>query len=281
MKNKEYIVNSEGSKIHVLTINTYYKKWVDVNYKYVNRYLNNFKIWAILDGFDDSYYEQKKGLYHYCGRNVVKGTEPMQGEKYNFLAKKVISDPNTNDNDVLLFIDSDAFPIKPLNSFIKNKLKRYPLVAIQRKEQLRDSQPHTSFCFTTVKLWKDIKGDWRPGYKWKTKIGYATDCGGNLLKILMDNNINWYKMLRTNKKNYHPLFFAVYDNLVYHHGAGNRYPKLSKADMHYLSPILNRLNSEKRNEYMRKYIAQLENVSDEIIEDIKHNFKFYKRFEVH
>ena len=48
--------------------------------------------------------------------------------------------------------------------------------------------------------------------------------GGNLLAILDNQGMTWYSLLRSNKRNLHPVFFAVYDDLIYHHGAGSRVP---------------------------------------------------------
>ena len=49
-----------------------------------------------------------------------------------------------------------------------------------------------------------------------------TDAGGNLLGIIRERGLDWYPLLRTNRRNLRPLWFAVYDDLVYHHGAGFR-----------------------------------------------------------
>jgi hypothetical protein len=43
-----------------------------------------------------------------------------------------------------------------------------------------------------------------------------------LLKQLADRNVEWLPLLRSNKVNLHPLFFGIYEGLVYHHGAGFR-----------------------------------------------------------
>ena len=41
-------------------------------------------------------------------------------------------------------------------------------------------------------------------------------------------------MLRSNRRNLHPLWFGLYEDLIYHHGAGFR-PPLSRADFAELS----------------------------------------------
>jgi hypothetical protein len=102
-------------------------------------------------------------------------------------------------------------------------LKQYPLAAVQRRENLGDVQPHPAFCLTTVGFWKEIAGDWKQGFAWENDAGRSiTDVGGNLLGILRKRGIDWFPMLRSNKRNLHPLWYGIYDDLVYHHGAGSR-----------------------------------------------------------
>jgi hypothetical protein len=124
---------------------------------------------------------------------------------------------------VLVFLDGDAFPIAPLDTFLRRTLARWPLVAVRRDENLGDPQPHPCFCATTVGFWKRIGGDWNRGFTWRAETGHeVTDAGGNLLGRLRELGVEWYPLLRTNRRNIHPIWFAVYGDLVYHHGAGFR-----------------------------------------------------------
>jgi hypothetical protein len=50
----------------------------------------------------------------------------------------------------------------------------------------------------------------------------VTDVGGNLLRMLELTGKPWVEVLRSNRKNPDPLFFAIYGDVVYHHGAGFR-----------------------------------------------------------
>ena len=50
-----------------------------------------------------------------------------------------------------------------------------------------------------------------------------------MLGILKDHNINWLELLRSNHKNLHPVFFGIYGDIFYHHGAGFR-PNTSRFD---------------------------------------------------
>ena len=68
-----------------------------------------------------------------------------------------------SDEDILLFIDGDAFPISDVATYAEEKLKQFPLIAVQRSENDGDPQPHPCFCITTVGFWK--KNKWRLEYR--------------------------------------------------------------------------------------------------------------------
>ncbi len=99
------------------------------------------------------------------------------------------------------------------------------MIAVRRAE-MGDPQPHPCFCLTTVGFWREIGGDWHSGHKWQNEAGNkVSDVGGNLLGKLEHEGIGWRALERTNKTDLHPLFFAVYGDLAYHHGGGFREPR--------------------------------------------------------
>lgn len=124
--------------------------------------------------------------------------------------------------DQIMFIDGDAFPINNIAPLLE-KLSQVELVAVQRAENNGDLQPHPSFCLTTVGFWTKHHPTWEQGFMWRDSNGkLVTDVGGELLKLLDEKKINWYKMNRSNKMNMAPLCFGIYDNIIYHHGLGFR-----------------------------------------------------------
>jgi hypothetical protein len=130
-----------------------------------------------------------------------------------------------------MFIDGDAFPIGDVATFARAALADFPLLAVQRLENLGDVQPHPCFCVTTVGFWKQLGGDWKRGYEWRNALGeLTTDVGGNLLGQLERAGIRWLPLHRSNRVNLHPIWFGVYQDLVYHHGAAFRGP-WSRLDM--------------------------------------------------
>lgn len=217
--------------IHIATVHWQDDCWIDIQLKYLNSHISQpFRIYTFLNGLERDH--RSKFFY--------SSSEPIESHpiKLNLLADMAIFNAE-HDDDLLIFIDGDAFPVGNILEFAHSKLSEYPLIAIQRSENAGDIQPHPSFCVTTVKFWKEIGGDWKDGF-WKTTQGkYISDVGGNLLNILNERKIDWYPMLRSNKRNLHPLFFGIYEDLIYHHGAGFRSPwsRVDRAQMSTMRSI--------------------------------------------
>jgi len=164
------------------------------------------------------------------------------GTKLDELSKIVIEQGDWSPDDLLIFIDPDAFPIE--NTWLhflmealrgKSLLKDFPggcpLIAISREENpeplLKDElkpYPHPCFCATTVGYWKEKK------LSWKIDPSRRIETAGVILKELVEEEDNWGRLLRTNCYNLHPLNFGVYGHFIYHHGSGNR-PTYDSADI--------------------------------------------------
>ncbi len=219
--------------IHILTVHWQEDAWVDIQLSYLHKFIRQpFRVYSFLNNLPQEH--RKKYFY--------SSTEPIKEHavKLNILAD-IASFNMEGPDDLLIFIDGDAFPIGDVISFGVNKLKNYPLIAVQRKENLGDIQPHPCFCLTTLKFWKDINGDWKEGYQWKNLLeNTVTDVGGNLLNILQENGFEWYPMLRSNKRNLHPLFFGIYEDLIYHHNAAFRSP-LCRLDVATINPVIKQI----------------------------------------
>jgi len=208
--------------IHIATVHWMSGEWIDIQLEYLRRFISEpFRVYTFLSG-------QAEGHRH---KFFYANTEPVIAHaiKLNLLGE-IIGYHAESPDDRLVFIDGDAFPVGDLCSYGEGKMKEFPLIAIQRKENNGDPQPHPSFCMTTCGLWKQIAGDWKRGFEWIDAQGKpVTDVGGNLMRILSQQGIPWYPMLRSNRRNLHPLWFGVYDDIIYHHGAGFREP-VSRSD---------------------------------------------------
>lgn len=204
--------------IHIATVHWQNALWIDIQLDYFARYITDepFRIYAFLNGVDPEKYRSRIHAIF---------TEPIQPHitKLNLLADRICE--NGDPGDTIYFIDGDAFPVGDIHKYVSTKFHDTPLVAIQRLENRGDPQPHPSFCATTIGFWKNIKGDWGQGPQWKTSDGdFRTDTGGILWKKLNDKGIEWTAMHRSNQIDLHPVWFGIYENLIYHHGAGFRTP---------------------------------------------------------
>lgn len=195
--------------MHVATVHWRDARWIEPQVRFLRRHLPEHRTWAAVDGIpaaDAAAFDTALDL---------EGSHP---EKLNELARRIaeVADPD----DLLLFVDGDAFPIAPVDASVLGGL---PLAAVRRDENLGDPQPHPCFCLTTVGYWTAIGGDWRRGHTWTNTAGETvSDTGGNLLGILEARGDAWRPLLRTNRVDLHPLWFAVYGDVAYHHGAGFR-----------------------------------------------------------
>lgn len=208
--------------INVVTVHWKSDKWIDPQLAYLERNISEpYRVFAALRGIDRRHW----GRFHFAAD--LEGDHP---QKLKALAKIVMTE--SDPDDLLVFIDGDALPIRPIAAWMTDALASYPLVAVRRDENLGDRQPHPCFAFTTCGFWAEIRGGWQKGGTWTNAKGETvTDVGGNLLQKLEERGIEWLPLLRTNTENLHPLWFAVYGHHVYHHGAGFR-PRQSRVEIH-------------------------------------------------
>jgi hypothetical protein len=276
--------------LHIATVHWRNPDWIDIQLRHLKKHLPEpFRVYAFLNEIPEAHRE--KFFY--------SSSEPIREHaiKLNRLAD-VIRSHSAADDDLMMFLDGDAFPISDLMPILVEKLATHPLVAVQRLENNGDRQPHPCFCVTTVGFWKSIEGDWRAGYTWTDRAGKPiTDVGGNLLGILKRRKIEWVPLVRSNRRNLHPLWFGVYGDAVYHHGAGFRDDKVSRADLTALAEERSRLSPLRRG--LARVVDRLLSkspirrfrtattlhrasrrnraLSDEFFESIKSDDRFYRR----
>lgn len=257
--------------INIATVHFQSDRWIDIQLKYLHKFIQtDFRVYACLpepkEKFENRFYFSSE--YEPPG-NSSETPNINHSKKLNYLADVILKE--SEDDDYLIFIDGDAFPIAELSPFLERILAQYYLAAVRRNENGGDIQPHPCFCATTTQFWKGIEGDWSPGFTWKNSAGLdVTDVGGNLLGTLLQREISWYPMLRSNTKNLHPLWFGIYDGIVYHHGAGFR-PAVSRID---------ELASRQEGTVFFGSPQYSENLKiiERIYKNIQNNEKFYLEF---
>jgi hypothetical protein len=199
--------------LHVATVHHRSARWIDIQARHLRRHISVPKqVWTSLQGIDPSYADRF---------DHVIDQEGGHAGKLNNLAVEISQ--QADDDDLIMFLDGDAFPIADPMPLIEERMQNADLVAIRRSENLGDLQPHPCFCVTTVRTWQDLRGDWSMGHRWQTPDGRRpTDVGGNLLRLLELTGTAWSPVERTNPLQIDPLLFAVYGGIIYHHGAGFR-----------------------------------------------------------
>jgi hypothetical protein len=201
--------------IHVATVHFGSDRWIDIQLAYLQRHLHEpYRTVANLEGVPT-------GHDHKFDRVIdAKGDHPG---KLNLIAAEITRDAAPD--DLIMFMDGDAFPIADPMPTVHKALSESALIAVKRAENGADKQPHPCFCVIRVEEWGRLHGDWSAAYCWHNEWNwYRTDVGGNLLAALERSDSPWTPILRSNRINVHPWAFSVYGDIVYHHGAGFRKP---------------------------------------------------------
>src|SRR6184192_1694581 len=141
--------------IHVLTAHYQTDRWIDIQLRYLAWNLDRpYRVVADLEGVNGSAVHRFDIV---TNLSAELGASVGHHEKLNRLAQLVGEE--AADDDVLMFLDGDAFPIAPLGDLVEERLERFPLAAVRRDESFGDVQPHPCFCVTTVGFWREIGGD--------------------------------------------------------------------------------------------------------------------------
>lgn len=206
--------------LYIASVHYKSPRWVEIQCRYLRENIAvPYQTWTSLEGIDPSYGR--------CFDRVLE-QRGLHASKLNHLAIE-ISHEASSDEDLLMFLDGDAFPIADPMPLISSGLAEAPLIAVRRAENVDQPQPHPCFCVTTVGTWQAIHGDWSGGYAWPGRKRLTSDVGGNLLRSLELSNTPWVQVLRSNRKNLDPLYYGIYGETIYHHGAGFHTGELSPA----------------------------------------------------
>ncbi len=267
--------------IHVATVHHKSAKWIDIQLDYLRRHLHEpYRVVANLEGVSGDHAAKFD--------RVVAGIGRHSG-KLNLLAGEIVAEADAD--DLLFFLDGDAFPIADPMPTVRAALDATVLCAVRRDENGEDRQPHPSFCAIRVGDWDALRGDWSMGYSWQTSWGeWVSDSGGNLLRILERRDQAWTPLLRTNRIDLHPLWFGIYGGFLYHHGAGfrkavargigasgpNRWQRGEQLPL--VGTAARKLTSFRIKTFEDREIRDSQRLGDEIFDELRHDPEFWKRF---
>lgn len=139
-------------------------------------------------------------------------------EQVNLLAENLI--PNIGDDDIILFLDCDAFPcVEGWDIKVKKYLQDHDVVGVYRKEDVGinadyDNIPHLCFFATTKKTWVESRLLWALDNYQNPQVGMKKKIEAASLKVK--------KLHRTNLFDAHRVCFGIYGDLIYHHSCAVR-----------------------------------------------------------
>ena len=130
--------------LYIATVHYKSPRWIEIQTRYLRRHLSvAYQTWASIEGIDPSYSASFDRVLEQRGQHAGK---------LNHLAREICH--VASDDDLIMFLDGDAFPIADPMPVIAESLEKAPLVAVRRAENANDPQPHPSFCVTTVGTWR-------------------------------------------------------------------------------------------------------------------------------
>jgi len=264
--------------IYVATAHVTSPRWLDVQLRYLRHNMQDpFTVYASLEGFSADRLDGLGRSFDHVG--------PHAG-KLNLLAAEISA--VADGGDLIMFLDGDAFPIADPMPVVVDALRRAPVVAMERRENDGDPQPHPAFCVMEVGTWHRIHGDWSGGYPWTGSGGEPrSDVGGNLIRLLELHGTSWTALRRTNTVDLHPVWFGIYGDVVYHHGAGFRSP-VSRSDRQSgptplpLPPVpgvrrvADYVNSSRAARWEAKRRADAVALSESVFAELEADFEFYR-----
>lgn len=211
--------------IHIVTVHFRSLDWIPIQHAYINANVSQFKIWYFIDEVEFEPWPFDFDV-HYKSRSEVWNEHV--GKDHAIKLDKMVNEllANEPDDDVVLFLDGDSFPIAPIDKLIDEALTDNDFFAIVR-EEIGQAFPHPSFACCRLGFWRKHNLSWR-------LCGW--DTGGCLFRHFNAHNIKWKKVLRSHSlcdpepDPEYPavgvhlkLLFGVYGGFIYHHGAYFRY----------------------------------------------------------
>jgi hypothetical protein len=211
--------------IHVGTLHYRDARWIEPQLHYLQRHTPEpYRTYASLEKVGPEAFGHFDVPLDHSGRVPPKHADTPENKLsacVNAVGEAMIEEADPD--DLIVFMHSDTLPIGDWTEPVRRMLAEAPLVAIRRDENF-EPVPHWCFCVTTAGFWREIDGDWSRGPTWDDGGREVSDMGAVLWRQLADAGIEWHPILRTNAVDVHPVFFGIYGDLIYHHGAGSRTP---------------------------------------------------------
>ena len=263
--------------IYVATVHFQSPKWIDVQQAYLRRHISQpFKTFAVLEGISRQ---------HHDAFDCVIASKGTHEGHLNLLAAEIgaVADPA----DILVFLMATPFlsPIPGRRSqapCVTHKCSPYggtKITAIGNPILASAPSKSKSGSGSTATGAPATNGRTIRGGRRATSAATFGNCRTEQFRL--------DPLLRTNKRNDHPLWFAVYGDIIYHHGAGFRRP-FSRVD-EQMRPegvrggriplwhdIAIKLTARRRRIWTEKVMRSNEELSEQWFERLKNDPDFYR-----
>jgi len=251
--------------IHIATVHHESAAWIELQHEYLHRFIAEpFRVYGSLQGVSSDYNRFFDVVVPSVGQHMGK---------LNYLGYVILED--AADDDLIIFLDGDAFPIADPIAPVRALLEHNSLAAVCRAENVGDRQPHPCFCAVPVGVWRELPGDWSSGYCFAEN---RSDVGANLLYLLERSGRSWAPILRSNRYDLHPVFFGIYGGFLYHHGAGFRRTKVTKTDWFEIRDQLPSDGSVPMKDLVVERAADNARLSEQVYAEIRSDRNFFRRF---
>ena len=276
--------------IHIATVHWRSDRWIDIQLRYLERNLDQpYRVYAWID----------EGMRGQASKFFYATDVAVDRHELKLTLLGDLVAHAAADDDEIMFIDGDAFPIAPIGPFLRDKLERYPAGGGPTGREQRRSSASSVLLRHDRRVLAWPARRLAPWAHLDQSAGQAGDRRRRQPARAASSSagIEWYPMLRTNRVNPHPLQFGVYEDLVYHHGGGFR---LTAGGRLWRASVEDKLNStlrgrlasrlpadgiggriRKRIDPLRRYRrtlgAELARVNEQVFELIQRDDEFYRQ----
>ena len=208
--------------IYIVTNHHGHDRFIHLQSKYLKRYSqSDYKVYCGISKMSHIHAEEKNVKSYDFINTDCPSLKNQHHLKMNFMSDLIEEKELIGDDDLLVFLDGDAFPISYWEGEVYTALKTNKVVSVYRTENIEPTipdehkpYPHLLFVAVKAKFWFENQLKWE-------KSQAEGPIGPPLKMWLEEKKYSTYPLLRSNKVDVHPLFFGVYGDLVYHHGSSS------------------------------------------------------------
>lgn len=208
--------------IHIGTVHHRDHRWIEIQLRHLRRGTGEpYRVHASFEGIASRHGQGFDSVLEHD--DLAPGEDAGARIELKLEALSAALIEQADPGDLIVFAHGDTLPLPGWAGETRGLVGAGRLAAV-RRDEMGEPIPHWSFCATTAGFWEEIGGDFGRGPTWSFGGKEVTDTGASLWKDLERRGVGWRPILRTNRVNLHPVWFGVYGDIVYHHGAGFRVP---------------------------------------------------------